>query len=420
VRRIRAIWPSESGNAGIIFGLAVIPLLALGGGAVDLAYRGKIRGELQAASDTAAIAAARVLQVGGQSGESDEDALRTEAETKANVMLQAVLASMREIEDTDVAVTVLGAKVTIAAELNVKTSFLGLIGIDTLPAKAMAVVNLPEPVRMEIAMVLDYSGSMRDGDKYVRMTSAARDFVDRVERDRPEDSKIGIVPFSEFALAQVPGSALRGTAIAQANDAMTVCLSNRDYPYSATDETPYTAISGSRWPYVTTSDAKCAPYEAGGLQLRDLTDDFASLKNALSGMAPVGRTNLTLGTELGWHMLSPNQPFETAEDYGDEDLKKILILLTDGVQTVSATGPSGETSTLAADETTAELCANAREVGVRIFSIAYDVDDARVQDLLRGCASNSGSYFDARSVSDISGVFDEIYSQIAQSVWLSR
>lgn len=416
MRRIRSIWGNQAGNAGIIFGLAVIPLLALGGGSVDLAYRAKMRGELQAAADTAAIAAARVLQVGETSRNPDWDALRSVAEGKATTMLDAALPSL----DPEVAVDIAADKVVISATLNVKTSFLGVIGLNTLPARAAAEVNLPDAILVEVALVLDYSGSMRDGDKYIRMTSAAGDFIDRVEKDRADASKIGIVPFSEYVLADVPGGVLRDTDIADANTPMRVCLSNRDYPYSTSDETPYPSVAGSRWPYVLTADPKCAQYQAGGLVARDLTDDFSSLKSALSGMAPVGLTNIALATELGWHMLSPDRPFESARDASDPKLQKILILLTDGVQTVPATGPSGATSTLAADETTAEVCANAKDAGTRIFTIAYDVDEARVQDLLRGCASNPGSYFDARSVSDISGVFEEIYSQIAESVWLSR
>ncbi len=420
MRRIREFWLDQGGNAGMIFGLAIIPLLALGGGAVDLAYRSKVRGELQGAADTAAIAAARIVQVGERSGNSDWDSVSGDAEAKATELLDAALAQIRESADPAVDVQVNGRTVRITAALDVKTSFLGVIGINSLPARAKAVVNLPEAVKVEIALVLDYSGSMRDNDKYVRMTSAARDFISRIEQDRPDSSKVGIVPFSEYVLASMPGSTLRGTSVADANTTKTVCLSNRDYPYSSTNETPYSAVEASRWPFRETTDAKCAAYQAGNLRLRDLTDDFAGLKGTLAAMSPVGLTNLTLGTELGWHMLSVGEPFDTARDAADANLRKILILLTDGVQTVSASGPAGATSTLAADDVTAELCAGAKEAGIRLFSIAYDVDDERVRTLLSGCASNPSSYFDARGVTDISGVFDAIYSQIAESVWLSQ
>jgi hypothetical protein len=136
-------------------------------------------------------------------------------------------------------------------------------------------------------------------------------------------------------------------------------------------------------------------------------------------MQPLGLTNIALAMEMGWQVLTPDTPFDNARDFSDPNVEKILILLTDGKQTVDASGPSGGVSTGDADETTAELCENAKAEGIRIFSIAYDVDDADVEALLLGCASGGTSYFDA-SVTEVSSVFEEIYSQIAESVWLSR
>ena len=70
--------------------------------------------------------------------------------------------------------------VTIAAHYDMKTSFLGVIGMNTLPANAFSEVHLPDPIIIEIAMVLDYSGSMNDNGKYVRMTAAAQQFIQKV------------------------------------------------------------------------------------------------------------------------------------------------------------------------------------------------------------------------------------------------
>jgi hypothetical protein len=258
---------------------------------------------------------------------------------------------------------------------------------------------------------------MRDNDKYVRMTDAAVDFVQRVAADRAGTTKVAIVPFSEYVFADIPVTYVRDGGSQVANGAG-LCLLNRDYPYSATDEPPSSTMVESQWRLG--DDDECDDYRSGGLAVRDLTDDLDSIVTALEGMEPVGLTNISLATEIGWHVLSPEAPFDTARDYSDEHLQKVIVLLTDGMQTVSASGPSGDTSTLAADDVTAEICTSAKATNVRIFSIAYDVDDERVHDLLLGCASSPGSYFDARNVTGISQVFDEIYSQIAESVWLSR
>jgi Flp pilus assembly protein TadG len=450
VRRILDFWRDQGGNAAIIFGLAVIPLIALAGGAVDLAHRAKVRTDLQAAADAAAIAAARMLQSGRMERDVDMDQLSLDAKQRADILLNTALADLGE---GDIDITLTDNTITISTLFDVKTSFLGVIGINSLRATSLSEVALPDPLQVEVAMVLDYSGSMRDSDKYIRMTAAARDFIERVERDRGNFSTIGIVPFSEYVYADVEGGDIgdadrdesrwggrgeddddrdwddddswQGDASWSGDDdndsgavvTMPACLLNRDYPYSVTDE-PAGIDPGSRWPQASSS--RCQRYVDGNLKARDLTNDFAGLSEALADMEPVGLTNIALGLELGWHMLSPGPLFAAARDYSDPRVLKMLILLTDGMQTVEAMGPDGDISTEAADQVTAETCENAAAAGVRIFSIAYDIDDPAVRDLLLNCASSSTAYYDARSVSDISGVFDDIYSQIEESVWLSR
>jgi Flp pilus assembly protein TadG len=422
----------QQGNTAIIFGLAIIPLIALGGGIVDFAHRANLRGELQTAVDTAAIGAARAVQHEHLQDTEDQNDIDAAATGAARRILDAGLASIGGSDAANVSVDVDGGIIRIAAHYDVDTSFLGVIGIKTLTANAMAEVSLPDVIRVEVALVLDYSKSMEDDDKYVRMTDAARDFIAKVAKDRAETSKIGIVPFSQYVYARIGASYVRdsGSGHHDQNDdgggwggwgssgsgSVNTCLLNRDYPYSTTDGAPFSGLPSSQWP--EGDAAKCDDYADAHLRVRDLTDEFSSLSDSLSAMEPVGLTNIALAMEIGWHMLTPDAPFDQARNASD-NVQKIIIVLTDGMQTVPAMGPSGDVSTAAADETTAELCENAKEQGVRIFSIAYDVINPEVHQLLLGCASSDTGYFDA-GVSEISGVFNEIYSQIAETVWLSR
>jgi hypothetical protein len=137
-------------------------------------------------------------------------------------------------------------------------------------------------------------------------------------------------------------------------------------------------------------------------------------------MRPTGLTNIALASEMGFHMLAPNRPFEAAREFTDTDTRKIMVLLTDGMQTVPAEGPSGNISTLDADETTAEVCANAKAEGISIYTIAYDIHDQRIRDLLTACATDPADYFEPSGVAGIGAVFDEIFAQIAESAWLSE
>lgn len=403
----------------MIFGLAIVPMIALGGGAVDFSHRADVRIQLQNATDSAALAAARIMQTGEMARTEEVDELRASAEAAARSLFDATLANSGVAENAVPQVEFDGDDVVVRANVGVQTAFLTVLGIDQLEAKVDSVVNLPPPILVEIALVLDFSKSMEENDKYVRMTEAATDFIEKVSHDRGDRTKIGIVPFSEYVYARIRGSNIRGTDAAQASQFMDACLLNRDYPYSGTDETPFPAIDASRWPQADPASAACQGYDTGHLRVRDLTNDFDGLEDAIQQMRPTGLTNIALASEMGFHMLSPERPFDTARPFSDPNLKKVMVLLTDGRQTVSALGPTGEVSTTAADQVTAEVCDNAEAAGIRIFTIAYDITEQRVRDLLSGCASGSG-YFEAESISDISGIFDQIYDQIAESVWLSQ
>ena len=404
----------------MLFGLAIVPILAFSGGVVDFARRADLRTEMQTASDSAALAAARVMQDGLLARNPDVEALRTQARDAARALFLATVTANGGATLPDPVIEITDNVVRVSADADIDTTFLDVLGIDTLEATTFSEVGLPEPIIVEIALVLDYSGSMADNDKYIRMTDAATQFVTKVMQDRADRTKIGIVPFSEFVRANVPGSVVRDTPAGDANIPMTACLMNRDYPYSASDTTPSTGVAPSRWPAVDPAGAACQEHAANNLLVQDLTTDLGDLSAALQGMRPTGLTNIALAAEMGWHMLSPSRPFETARDYSDEDLHKVLILLTDGMQTVSAAGPSGETSTLAADEVTAELCDGMDAAGIRVFTIAYDIPDQRVQDLLANCASSPSAFFDSQAPGGIDNVFENIFEQIAESVWLSK
>ena len=416
---MRSILRNESGNIAILFGLALVPLIGLAGGAVDFAHRANVRADLQTSADAAALAVARSLQSSQLlPGDEGWEEAKANAITLGNSMFDADF-SVAGIEGRPEFI-IDGTHVRVDASVGIKTSFLGIIGIETLAADAAAEVGIPDPISVEMVFVLDYSKSMEESDKYVRMSNAVRGFIDKVGTERGARTKVGIVPFSEFVLADVRGRDVRGTPTADQNVAMRNCLSNRDYPYSATNGTPLFAQAGSRWPGVATSEAKCATYAAGGLAIRDLSADFAGLSSAIEAMRPVGLTNISLATEMGWHVLSPNQPFENATTPTKaRPIKRVLVMLTDGEQTVTAMGPGGDVSISGADETTLELCRGMAADDVHVFTIAYDLEVESAKTLLANCASSPGNFHEA-TTGDINSVFQDIYDQITESVWLSR
>jgi len=57
----------------------------------------------------------------------------------------------------------------------------------------------------------------------------------------------------------------------------------------------------------------CSQYATNFLWARVLTDEFDTLKSAVASMRPIGLTNIALGLDVGWHMLTPEAPFTDHE-----------------------------------------------------------------------------------------------------------
>ena len=100
--------------------------------------------------------------------------------------------------------------VVASADMDMATSLMRVAGIDSMQLSIGAEIAIPGDKKAEIALVLDYSGSMSDtiagGVKYVAMRNAAKDLITDLEAANPDKVKFGLVPFSHHVygnLAQV-------------------------------------------------------------------------------------------------------------------------------------------------------------------------------------------------------------------------
>ena len=95
----------------------------------------------------------------------------------------------------DVQITLNTAKVTVNTSVDVDTYLMKLAGVDTLSASATATAEKRVP-KLEIALVLDVSGSM-EGTKLANLKTAAKQFVTTILNSAdPGDAIISVVPFS--------------------------------------------------------------------------------------------------------------------------------------------------------------------------------------------------------------------------------
>ena len=120
----------------------------------------------------------------------------------------------------------------------------------------------------------------------------------------------------------------------------------------------------------------------------------------------------------GINVLSPSAPFTEALDY-DENVRKIIVLMTDGDNTMRYNEPDGyhvETSIISkldeSDADSLELCDYAKNNEVTIYTVGLSVASARGNDLLRDCATIPENFYSADNSGELAKVFGEIARKI--------
>ncbi len=193
--------------------------------------------------------------------------------------------------------------------------------------------------------------------------------------------------------------------------------------------------------------------------LTELSTSKTTIKTAIDQMQPNGNTNVQEGVAWGWRTLSDNEPFTAGRPNNDIDNRKYMIVLTDGNNTYGTNnspngssyaawgyakharidaglsnsdlpalyqGQSMDTYEKKMNAHTLQTCENAKNDGVTVFTIAFDVPNgSSVKSLLNACAGSGKDqdgdqiiaggtfYYDANG-STLSDAMASIASQISE------
>jgi Flp pilus assembly protein TadG len=164
----------------------ILMMLIVGGMCVDVMRHETARARLQSVNDRAVLAAADLQQV----YTSDWDAEDVVRDYFAKAGLLDRLTGVEVVEATN------SRSVTARASASLDTLFMRLAGVGTLtvPASGGAQESAND---IEIVLVLDVSGSMRDSRKIQNLRAAASEFVqDMLDEDEEHRISIGVVPFN--------------------------------------------------------------------------------------------------------------------------------------------------------------------------------------------------------------------------------
>ncbi len=397
------------GAAAIVFAVVAIPMIMAAGMAVDFVHGHTFKTKIQGALDAAVLATA--------ASDLDESGRIAQGEAVFHANFDSAAAGFTITP----VITISDATVTGTADGNMPTSFMQLVGYGELPVSGLAEAKIPGIGKAEVVFVLDYSSSM--GDQYEAMRDAAISLIEEITNNlTATDVKIGLVPFAREVYATLPGEyVLGGTAGID----WTNCTIDRKWPWTVNDHIP-TAASNSKWGRTDGDDIidadeydDCPNYPSNNLVIQPLSTDHNATVAQLQAMTPHSGTNVAVGLEFGWQVVSPNAPWTEGVAYSDTSWRKIIILLTDGKHNKNGFGPGGIFTAEQGFENVDSVCDAAKAEDILLITVAYELDDPDAMAQLEQCASEAQYYLEGTE-ENITEVFDGIGGLLVKDIYLSK
>lgn len=353
------------------------------------------------------------------------------AQTEIEQIGQAAFDANFEASDYGVGaipkITLTENSVKVTVDSKITTTLMHALGFKSLDVGVFSEAMLPTWIKAEVVLVLDYSSSMNSSGKYQAMRDAATDLVKALSQEgKSKDIKFGLVPFAEHVYATMPSDYIVDET---PGSSWTNCTRDRKWPYNIEDSTPVSSNDDTKWGMEASSKKKkkkddpykdCDNYPYRSLVISPLNDNHQNTLNQLAAMYPYSGTHIALGLEFGWHVISPNPPWSEAVAYNDDEVVKVIVLLTDGRQSVEGNGPGGSSSDSAAEKNLEDMCEAIKTKDVIMITVGFDLNDSTTLNRLKNCATSASYFFDAKTNSDLKTAFAKITGQIAGQTRLTK
>jgi Flp pilus assembly protein TadG len=439
------------GNIAILFGLALVPIVGAMGVAVDYSFANQSRTRMQAALDFTALSLSKMMPL----AQADLDT-RGRQIFLANLGKTPLTIGASNIAEQMTITPALG-KITLRVNTEYPIKMAGVLS-PVMP-REIPIGSHTEVVwgqgKVEVALALDNTGSMASSGKLTQLIAAAHNLIDILKNaaQQPGDAKVAVVPFgfqvSVDKTANVGASWLRWdlweedngscsnnnydtksdctshnkTWTANPHSDWNGCIADRDKDpqvnYDVNDAS-VTSATATKFPAAqdpVPASRRHTQNDCGSLATvmplnynwgEPNSIDPTTLHGKINSMNAVGNTNVTIGLDWAFQMVSPTDtlPFSLGAAYGTENLTKYVVILTDGDNTQNRF----TTNSSQIDTRTTAACNAIKAKGIKIYSIRVLDGNAT---LLRNCASDPSMYFSVTDASQLAGVFNVIGTTIA-------
>lgn len=470
-RKFSSLGRDRGANAAMIFALSLIPVLSVAGFAIDHNRHVTAQNKLQTALDLAALATAKRM--------SEEELSDTQLDQAARDFFATQFVTMGGLELNPIDAEEVGPELVLKATGELDTSIMAITGKKTLPLSATTAVvyNIQQPV--ELALVVDTSGSM-SGAKLLALKNASYALIDILLPDETDPSKndaakVSVIPFNDYVKIDTAyknaswmkntNSYTRKWESCSTNNAArraagcerktvkctkwrgSVEQGNRE-SYQGTcrrwvcpkgaepKKTCRTRSEYRQWhgcvrsrpnPY-NVNDASYTSNKVPGIvaknacsvtQTRELSNNHATVDGVITSLRASGKTYIPTGLIWGLRAVSPTVPLDEGEDYASFASiqgRKAIMLMSDGANTVSPnnSGYHNRSNVSQANGYTLDICNEAKSLGIEVYTIAFDLDDAATKTMLETCATDSSYYYDADNADELEDAFSSIGRDLSE------
>jgi uncharacterized protein YegL len=323
-----------------------------------------------------------------------------------------------------------GAVISASASGTVPMTFLNLVGI-TSETLAVQSKSAWSSKRLRVALALDNTGSMEKLGKMDALKTATNNLIDKLKAQSttPGDIFVSIVPFNKdvnigTSRASVVSFTKTGRVCdwvwtnQRRNQGYYNCYDDRLWPQNkaqsnwagcVSDRDQSLDISVSA-PTATSSYYPAEDYASCGRPLTPLTNNWDTLTAAVKAMTPIGATNQTIGLVWAWQSLKSTAPLNAPAKEANFDYQDVIILLSDGENTMNRFSGDGTTHSTDVDKRMSSVCTAAKADNIIIYTVLVIEG---TESVLKSCASSADNYFNASSANEIITSFGAIGDKLS-------